>query len=293
MTLHLVPLRRLIAIFRMGDRHEAAHEAPPPGLPHAVGEVRRARRELVGCTPVFLARRELRQLPPHAWGGLGWGGGRTGTKLGNINRRVSAACLLTCACALPLLSGCAALKAPSATAAAHAESQATQPAPAAAQVQSAAPASPLASLFKPEPLSMTWIGDTLRHIAIESQAAANADQQRLQALGAQRTPADKLKLAYLLMARASPTADEATQAQDLLRGLDNQTEDPASKQFIRVLQRLSRQTLDLAQLRAELVRSNKQVADLQDKIGQIKNLEVELQDRAQSRPGQTKPGQTK
>ena len=140
---------------------------------------------------------------------------------------------------------------------------------------------------------MTWIGDTLRHIAIESQAAANADQQRLQALGAQRTPADKLKLASLLMARASPTADEATQAQDLLRGLDNQTEDPASKQFIRVLQRLSRQTLDLAQLRAELVRSNKQVADLQDKIGQIKNLEVELQDRAQSRPGQTKPGQTK
>ncbi|OIQ93905.1 hypothetical protein GALL_240930 [mine drainage metagenome] len=202
----------------------------------------------------------------------------------------STACLWACSCALFLLSGCAELKAHSAAVAPHAEPQVVQPA---AQAQSAAPVSPLATLFKPEPLSMAWIGDTLRHIAIESQAAANADQQRLQALGAQRTPADKLKLAYLLIARASPTPDEATQAQDLLRGLDSQTEDPASKQFIRVLQRLSRQTLDLAQLRAELVRSNKQVADLQDKIGQIKNLEVELQDRAQSRPGQVKPGQTK
>lgn len=200
------------------------------------------------------------------------------------------ACLLVCSCALFLLSGCAEWKAHSAAAAPHAQPQAVQPA---AQVQPAAPVSPLGTLFKPEPLSMTWIGDTLRHIAVESQAAASADQQRLQALGAQRTSADKLKLAYLLIARASPTPDEATQAQDLLRGLDSQTEDPASKQFIRVLQRLSRQTLELAQLRAELVRSNKQVADLQDKIGQIKNLEVELQDRAQSRPGQAKPGQAK
>ncbi len=132
---------------------------------------------------------------------------------------------------------------------------------------------------------MGWIGDTLRQIALDSQATANAEQQRLQTLGAQRTPADKLKLAYLLMARAAPTAEEASQAQDLLKGLDNQTEDPASKQFIRVMQRLTRQTLDLSQLRADLARSNKQVADLQDKIGQIKNLEVELQDRAQSRPG--------
>lgn len=145
--------------------------------------------------------------------------------------------------------------------------------------------SPLASIFKPEPLSMGWIGDTLRQIALDSQATANAEQQRLQALGGQRTPADKLKLAYLLVARAAPTAEEASQAQDLLKGLDNQTEDPASKQFIRVMQRLVRQTLDLSQLRADLAKSNKQVADLQDKIGQIKNLEVELQDRAQSRPG--------
>ena len=135
---------------------------------------------------------------------------------------------------------------------------------------------------------MAWIGDTLRTIAVESQSAANIEAQRLQALGAQRTPADKLKLAYLLIARAAPTTEEATQAQDLLRRLDTQTEDPASIQFIRVIQRLSRQTLELAQLRTELARANKQVADLQDKIGQIKNLEVELQDRTQSRPGKTK-----
>ncbi len=192
---------------------------------------------------------------------------------------------------LALLSGCAPLPThPASGAAAHGESPSAQSPrlQAAAANPAATSAAAIASLFKPEPLSMPWIGDTLRQIALDTQAAANAEQQRLQALGAQRTPADKLKLAYLLVARAAPTPEEATQAQDLLRGLDNQTEDPASKQFIRVMQRMTRQTLDLAQLRAELARSNKQVADLQDKIGQIKNLEVELQDRAQSRPGPAK-----
>jgi hypothetical protein len=188
-----------------------------------------------------------------------------------------------------LLSACAPLPLHSATDAAP-QSEAQRAQIQRAQVQSTPPrpaiaASHFPSIFKPEPLSMGWIGDTLRQIALDSQVTANAEQQRLQALGAQRTPADKLKLAYLLMARAAPTTEEASQAQDLLKGLDNQTEDPASKQFIRVMQRLTRQTLDLSQLRADLARSNKQVADLQDKIGQIKNLEVELQDRAQSRPG--------
>jgi hypothetical protein len=188
-----------------------------------------------------------------------------------------------------LLSGCAPLPLHSPVEAAP-QSEAQRAQTQRAQAQSTPPrptvaASHFSSIFKPEPLSMGWIGDTLRQIALDSQAAANAEQQRLQTLGAQRTPADKLKLAYLLMARAAPTTEEASQAQDLLKGLDNQTEDPASKQFIRVMQRLTRQTLDLSQLRADLARSNKQVIDLQDKIGQIKNLEVELQDRAQSRPG--------
>ena len=211
----------------------------------------------------------------------------------------SAARPLACSCVLALLSGCTSLDTHSAATSAHSRPQTAQaqtqeghtpPPPTPAPTTS--PASQLAALFKPEPLSMGWIGDTLHQIAVETQAAANADQLRLQSLGAQRTPADKLKLAYLLMARASPTTDEATQAQDLLRGMDNQTDDPASKQFIRVMQRMSRQILELAQLRTELARSNKEVADLKDKIGQIKNLEVELQDRAQSRPGQVKPGST-
>ncbi|MHB1666723.1 hypothetical protein [Thiomonas sp.] len=193
--------------------------------------------------------------------------------------------------ALALLSGCAPLPMhPVPGAAPHGESQSAQfpRAQAVSPKPAATSTAAIASLFKPEPLSMSWIGDTLRQIALDTQAAANTEQQRLQALGAQRTPADKLKLAYLLVARAAPTTEEANQAQDLLRGLDNQTDDPASKQFIRVMQRLTRQTLDLAQLHADLARSNKQVADLQDKIGQIKNLEVELQDRAQSRPGPAK-----
>ncbi|WP_112485429.1 hypothetical protein [Thiomonas sp. X19] len=210
-------------------------------------------------------------------------------------RRSGAALAARCAAAasfgtLALLSGCAPLPMhPAPGTAPHGELQSAQPPRGqAAPPKPAATSAAVASLFKPEPLSMSWIGDTLRQIALDTQAAANAEQQRLQALGAQRTPADKLKLAYLLVARAAPTTEEANQAQDLLRGLDNQTDDPASKQFIRVMQRLTRQTLDLAQLRAELARSNKQVADLQDKIGQIKNLEVELQDRAQSRPGPAK-----
>ncbi|OIQ88653.1 hypothetical protein GALL_294760 [mine drainage metagenome] len=38
-------------ISSMGDRHEAAHEAPPPGLPHKVGEVRTALRDLEAPSP--------------------------------------------------------------------------------------------------------------------------------------------------------------------------------------------------------------------------------------------------
>ncbi len=187
------------------------------------------------------------------------------------------------------LAGCAPLQQPSKPRLGYAPhaSAAVPVAPPKAQL-SPSPIAALQSVFKPEPLSMAWIGDTLRAIALESQSAANIEMQRLQALGVHRTPADKLKLAYLLIARAAPTTEEATQAQDLLRRLDTQTGDPASIQFIRVIQRLSRQTLELAQLRTELAHANKQVADLQDKIGQIKNLEVELQDRTQSRPGKTK-----
>ena len=69
----------------MGDRHEAAHEAPRSHLPHRVGEVGTAWREFVGRTPDLLARREMRRLPPHAWGGLGWGRVRTVLDAGRID----------------------------------------------------------------------------------------------------------------------------------------------------------------------------------------------------------------
>ncbi|MBU6440093.1 MAG: hypothetical protein KGJ03_11850 [Betaproteobacteria bacterium] len=131
------------------------------------------------------------------------------------------------------------------------------------------------------PLGMPAIAQMLRQIAAMSQASANQRQQQLQALGARRRPEQRLELAYLLIARAAPTSEEAAQAHELLGGLDFLTEDRASRQFIRVLQRLSRQTVELSQARADLVKANRKAADLEDKIGQIKNLEVQLQNRSQ------------
>uniref|UniRef100_E6PK31 Uncharacterized protein n=1 Tax=mine drainage metagenome TaxID=410659 RepID=E6PK31_9ZZZZ len=57
----------------MGDRLEATHKAPPPVLPHGVGEVRKALREFEGCPPGL--PREVGEVPapPHAWGGVGSG----------------------------------------------------------------------------------------------------------------------------------------------------------------------------------------------------------------------------
>lgn len=133
------------------------------------------------------------------------------------------------------------------------------------------------------PLGMGAIASMLRQVSGMSQAAAAARQRELQAPGARRGPGQRLELAYLLIARPAPTLDEAARAHDLLKGLDSQTDDAASRQFIRVLQRLSLQTVDLAQSRSDLAKSQRKVADLQDKIGQIKSLEVQLQGRTQDR----------
>ena len=94
-----------------------------------------------------------------------------------------------------------------------------------------------------------------------------------------------MHLAYLLLARAAPSVEQADQALELLGGLDQPGADAGARQFVRVLQRLARQTLQLTQQRAALGRANRQIADLQDKIAQIKNLEVQLQDRRKQ--GQT------
>ncbi len=149
----------------------------------------------------------------------------------------------------------------------------------------AAPLSPDSVELRPGtgPLRMQAIADMLREVSAMTQAAANLRQQQLQALGPRRRPEQRLELAYLLIARAAPTSEEATQAHELLEGLDFQTEDRASRQFIRVLQRLSLQTVELAQARADLAKANRKVGDLEDKIGQIKNLEVQLQNRSQER----------
>ena len=138
---------------------------------------------------------------------------------------------------------------------------------------------------RPLALAMSPIGDMLQRVGVQSQAAANADEQRLRKLGPARSALQRVHLAYLLLATAAPQPEQANQALDLLKGLDQPAADAGARQFVRVLQRLARQTLQLSQQRAELARADRQIADLQDKIAQIKNLEVQLQDRRQQ--GQT------
>ncbi len=140
-------------------------------------------------------------------------------------------------------------------------------------------AAPAAAPAASSALHMTPIGDMLRHVGAQTQAEAHSDEQRLRKLAAARNAQQRVHLAYLLLARAKPSVEQANQALDLLDGLDHPGVDPGARQFVRVLQRLARQTLGLAQLRTELGRASRQVADLQDKIAQIKNLEVQLQDR--------------
>ncbi len=182
---------------------------------------------------------------------------------------------------LALLSGCA--QTPLRTAIMPPAPHAPAPAPTVTCPQAAPP-----PVHKPAPLSMEWIGHTLRRIAREPDAAAAAEQQRLQASGTQLAPPDKLELAYLLMARATPARAQTAEAQNLLAGLERQTSDPASRQFIQLMQRLCRQSLELFRLRANLTSSVGQIAVLQKQIEQIKNLEVELQNPVPDAGGRSK-----
>ncbi len=194
-----------------------------------------------------------------------------------------------------LLGGCAAASRGGASAAAPAP--AAPPAYSAAARQApesprpAAALSPAGVASSPDgaALDMPAIATMLRQVSAMTQSAASARQRELQAPSARRGPGQRLELAYLLIARAAPTLDEAARAHDLLRGLDAQTGDAASRQFIRVLQRLSLQTVELLQSRADLAKAQRKVADLQDKIGQIKNLEVQLQGRSQDRGSRPQP----
>ncbi len=184
------------------------------------------------------------------------------------------------------LAGCAHAPArPTATAPGSAAAPAAV-AVAAAPARAASPAATVETLRgKPVALTMTPIGDMLQRVGAQTQAAADADERRLRALGSARSALQRVHLAYLLLARAAPSVEQANQALELLAGLDQPVADSGARQFVRVLQRLARQTLQLTQQRAALGRANRQIADLQDKIAQIKNLEVQLQDRRKQ--GQT------
>ncbi len=160
---------------------------------------------------------------------------------------------------------------------------------------------------------MPVIESMLRRVATFDPAAAEARQRYLQALGKLRNPAERLELAYLLLGAhrealtasgsggaggtngsggsggsgvapgAGSAAAPATQARELLKGLDAWTGDAASRQFVRLVQALAQRSAELAQTRSALGKAQRKAADLEDKIGQIKNLEVQLQGRSQDR----------
>ncbi len=170
-------------------------------------------------------------------------------------------------------------------------------------------------------LSMPGIERMLQRVAAMSAAASRSRQQYLQAMGRMRSAGERLELGYLLLTRpapagrppasagngsststpaaaqaaaagpgsgaasaaSAPSAEEAMQARDLLKGLQDLTADPASRQFIELLQRLGQQSVEWARTRTELGKVQRKAADLEDKIGQIKNLEVQLQGRTQER----------
>ncbi len=128
-------------------------------------------------------------------------------------------------------------------------------------------------------LDMTFIGDSLRESETETPAQAGARLQALAAPGSARTAARRLEWALLLLNRSAPTPEQLTQAQDLLKGLDHAAGDAGARQLVRMLQRTARERAELAQLRAVHAADARELAALQDKLQQIRNLEVELQQR--------------
>ena len=134
-------------------------------------------------------------------------------------------------------------------------------------------------------LGIEAVDRMLREVAEMAAPAASARVQALQSLGARRSAQQRLELAYMLLMRTTPGSDDVAQARELLKGLERQAGDPACRQFVRLLDRLGRQAAELSQSRADLAKATRKAAELEDKIGQIKNLEVQLQNRSQSRGG--------
>lgn len=91
---------------------------------------------------------------------------------------------------------------------------------------------------------------------------------------------DRFELAYLL-SLDNPGAEDLIRAQAHLEGLAPLFPDAAPRQFVRLLQRI------LALERA-LQQERKRTDELQDKLRQIKQLELELLRRSQTKPPQGK-----
>ena len=83
------------------------------------------------------------------------------------------------------------------------------------------------------------------------------------------------------MSLDNASAEDLTLAQEQLQGLELLFEDSATREFVRLLQRM------LTAERA-INQEKKRVEELQEKLRQLKKLELELQERSQAKPPQGK-----
>lgn len=123
------------------------------------------------------------------------------------------------------------------------------------------------------------MGEFIRHFNRLDSTAQRAEVRRLQSIE-KRGAGDRLMLAWLLSLNNAPAAD-LVRADEQLDGLERQFEDPATREFVRMLQR--NLALELA-----FRKEKKRAAELQEKLQQIKNLELELQERSQAGQSQGK-----
>jgi len=117
-------------------------------------------------------------------------------------------------------------------------------------------------------------------ISAQPPAARHADVGRLQRAGT-LSPTDRLKLAYLLSLDGTKNEDVA-ESSHLLDGLDQAFSDTGIQLYVRLLQRTV--ALEIANAHA-----NARADDLEQKLAQLKKLELDLMRRNQTPP---QPGGT-
>ena len=93
-------------------------------------------------------------------------------------------------------------------------------------------------------------------------------------------PGDHLKLAYLLSLE-NATLDDLKNAQTQLDGLEAAFADPDARLYVRLLQRTVAEETAHKQ-------EKKRADELQEKLNQIKELELELMKRSQAKPAVSK-----